>query len=75
MVLVFSDLYVGEEIPATVNIISSLWRFSLDISTAGVTISYHLRSVSGSNGPEARESSPLLGIGLILLIAATEAEG
>ena len=75
IVLVFSDLYVGKEIPATVNKISRLWLFSLDISTAGVTIRYHLRSVSGSNGPEARESSPLLSAGLILLVVSGDAGG
>ncbi len=37
----------------------------LDISTGGVTIKYHLRSISGSNGPGAKDSSPLFGIGPI----------
>ncbi len=46
--------------------ISSLTGLVLDISTGGVTIKYHLRSVSGSSGPEAKESSPLFGIGPIL---------
>src|SRR5664279_869940 len=45
--------------------ISELSTILLDISTGGATIKYHLRSVSGSNGPEAKESSPLLGIGPI----------
>ena len=34
---------------------------------AGVALKHHLRSVSGSNGLGAKESSPLLGIGPILI--------
>ena len=49
--------------------ISGLSGLVLDISTAGVTIEYHLRSVSGSSGPEAKESSPLFGIGPILFVS------
>jgi hypothetical protein len=45
--------------------IRKLSTLVLDISTAGVTIKYHLRSISGSNGLRAKESSPLLGIGPI----------
>jgi len=52
----------------TANKISRLSLFSLDISTAGATIEYHLRSTSGSNGLEVRESSPLLGSKPILFL-------
>ena len=51
--------------------INSLSPFVLDISTARFTIRYHLRSDSGSNGSGVKESSPLLGIGPILIFLLT----
>jgi hypothetical protein len=37
----------------------------LTFPQGGVSIKYHLRSISGSSGLEAKESSPLFGIGPI----------
>jgi len=71
---VFSHLYIHKML-TTANKISDLSRFSLDISTAGGTIEYHLRSTSGSSGLEAEESSPLLGFRPILFLPSHRHHG
>jgi hypothetical protein len=67
----FQSLVSLRQTSANSNKISRLSAILLDISTAGVTIRYHLRSASGSSGSGAKESSPLLGIGPILFFTAT----
>src|ERR1700690_2293354 len=48
---------------------SQSWQITLTFSSRSVALSYHLRSASGSNGLEAKEMSPLLGNGPILVLA------
>src|ERR1019366_6514934 len=50
---------------ATTGEMASYANFFLTFPPLGVAWKYHLRSISGSNGPEAKEVSPLLGSGPI----------
>ena len=69
---VFRHLYGCPKIHATTRKIKRLVAFLLTFPQAALGLGYHLRSTSGSNGLETKDSSPLLDFEPILLFVARQ---